>query len=310
MLSNSLRHLATASLLGLLIPSTGICQTSGGTRKLAPSVLKVIPPGNEPGDTVVGPVDLPFVAENPGLAWTPNYAPQSSTLLEQGKDVKFRNDAYCLEFACKPVRMIDVELPTKIGYRTKRVWYLLYRVRYLGSDDSPTEEPKYNFTTKSVSAEWVRYFPKFALVSRSSQKPLLDQVVHPAKVAIEKRERVGQTVYDSIEMQRQKIQLSTPTADNAVWGVAMWLDVDPQTDFFSVEAYGLTNAQKLTENGGKWDHQRKVLELFFSRPGDSIDELDDRIRFGIPALPDKARMDYVLKKFGVEERLDYRWIYR
>lgn len=308
--------MATLAVFGLVsgLHSTAFAQGSSAGRMLAPSILNVIPPGSEPEDTVEGPVNLPFVSTNQDVAWDPKTLPKSDTLLERGKNVIFRSDAYCLEFSFKNVRMIDVEVPTKIGFRTKRVWYLLYRVRYLGSDVRPVPEAdKFNnkvFETTRVSAKWVRFIPQFRLIAKTHSTPVVDRVVFPAKAAIAARERVGGKIYDSVDIQQLKIPLSTPSSDNPVWGVATWIDINPNTDFFSIEVRGLTNAQKLVQKGDNYTIVPKSLELFFTRPGDSIDELSDRIRFGIPAIDEPARQKYVLEQFGAEERLDYRWVYR
>lgn len=276
-------------------------------RKLAPDVLEVIEPAMEWGETSQGPVDLPLVAKHPELAWTPEFAPVSDTLLEKSKQVVFRVEVYCLEFAFKPVRMIEVD--------GKTVWYMLYRVRYEGGDLKPVPEPD-NFnnevyaTPKAVSAEWVRFVPTFKLDTLNLNRVYMDQVSQRAKQAIAARERVGQPILDSVEMQRQKIKVSTATQDNSVWGVAMWPDVDPNTDFFTVEVSGLTNAQKLETDGDKTRYLQKTLVLHFFRPGDTYNELEDQIRFGIPALKDPDRQKYVLDQFGQQERLDYVWDYR
>ena len=107
-----------------------------------------------------------------------------------------------------------------------------------------------------------------------------------------------------------KIDISTAAADNAVWGLATWTDVDPRTDFFSVEVRGLTNAQRIETAGDQLKYLQKTLVLNLSRPGDTINDLDDRIRYGIPALQDPVRQKYVLSQFGLQERLDHLWIYR
>ncbi len=70
--------------------------------------------------------------------------------------------------------------------------------------------------------------------------------------------------------------------------MATWTDIDPRTDFFSVEIRGLTNAQQTTNVDGKLEIKQKTLVLNFSRPGDTINELADIIRYGVPALTDPA----------------------
>ncbi|RMF36784.1 MAG: hypothetical protein D6753_18890 [Planctomycetota bacterium] len=308
------------ALAGLLStwPVVGYAQTlpvSSKGRKLAPDALEVIAPAAEWGETAQGPVTLPLVAEHPELAWTPNYSPKTDTLLAKAKDVVFRTDIYCLEFAFKPVRMIEVEVPTEEGLEKKTVWYLLYRVRYLAGDLHPVPEPdKYKNevfgTPQAVSAEWVRFLPTFKLDTLGLGLEYLDQVIPAAKKAIERKERVGLPVYDSIEIQTVKIARSTPDFDFPVWGVATWTDVDPRTDFFSVVVTGLTNAQKLVLEGDRIAYPQKRLVLNFWRPGDTFDELEDQIRYGIPAHSDPKRQQYVLSKYGLSERLDHYWDYR
>jgi hypothetical protein len=55
---------------------------------------------------------------------------------------------------------------------------------------------------------------------------------------------------------------------------------------------------------------RKTLQLNFWRPGDTIDMMADKIRYGVPALADPVRQNEVLAAYGLSERLDYLWIYR
>ena len=284
-------------------------------RKLAPDALVVIEPAAEWGETAQGPVDLPIGVKNPGLAWTPAYSSSSQTLIEKSKQVVFRGDVYCLEFAFKPVRMIETSIKTARGIEKKNVWYLLYRVRYLGGDLKPVPEPDaFNNEVygqpKSVSASWVRFMPTFRLVSLGSNQEYLDQVLPRALKAISDKERVGAPIYDSLEIQRKKLELSGPGNDKPIWGLATWVGVDPRTDFFQVQIQGLTNAQQLKLQGENIKYLQKTLVLNFSRPGDTIDEIEDEIRFGVPALGDPARQDYILQQYGLKERLDHLWIYR
>lgn len=275
-------------------------------RSLAPHALKVIEPAGEWGDTALGPVDLPFASQG-DLAWTPNYAPPTDTLSYKATELVFRNEIYCLEFAFKPVRMIRVD--------GRLVWYLLYRVRYTGGDLKPVPEPdKYNnevyANPQSISAEWVRFFPTFKLDTLGLGQTYLDRPDARAKELIAAQERVGAPIYNSIELQKMKIPLSTRTDDQPIWGVAMWQDVNPRTDFFTVSVRGLTNAQKMESDASGIKYLQKILVLHFFRPGDEFDEVQDTIRFGIPALDDPERQKYVLDQFGQSERLDHIWVYR
>ncbi len=310
----------TACLVGLFCIESAVGQTlptstvSAG-RKLAPSALHVIAPAMEYGETFQGPVDLPLLAENPDLAQSLNYDPRSETLAQMSKQVVFRGEVYCLEFAFKPVRMIEIDLPSKSGIERKNIWYLLYRVRYLGGDLKPVaEQDAFNnqvfATPQAVSVKWVRFMPTFRLVAKGQNRDYLDQVIPAVKKPIEIKERVGRPIYDSLQMQTLKIKKWTETEPNEVWGLATWVDVDPRIDFFTVQVQGLTNAQRLRQDGDQIRYLQKTLVLHFSRPGDTLNELEDRIRYGIPALEDPDRQKYILSQFGVKERLDHRWIYR
>lgn len=306
-----------ALMAGYTCPSSwgqSIPTSRSTQRRLAPDAFIHIPPAVQYGETFQGPIDLPLVHQTPDLAWEPNYAPKSETLAELAKNVVFRGDVYCLDFAFKPVRMVEFEGQT--------VWYMVYRVRYLGGELRPAVEPdKFEnpvyqtpATVPAGASETMpgRFLPLFRLHVRPLRKEYLDQIIPGVKEVIAARERVGRPLYDSIEMQTFPIKLwqDTDTQDNSVWGVATWTGVDPRTNFFAVHVEGLTNAQRLKMEGEEIKYLQKNLVLNFSRPGDTVNELEDRIRYGVPALADPARQQYVLDQYGLEDRLDHLWIYR
>lgn len=68
--------------------------------------------------------------------------------------------------------------------------------------------------------------------------------------------------------------------------------------------------QKTENVDGQLTFQHKTLVLNFSRPGDTINEIADRIRYGVPATTDEAQQKAILSKYGLQERLDHYWIYR
>ncbi|MFN5948936.1 MAG: hypothetical protein ACK43N_10620, partial [Pirellulaceae bacterium] len=134
------------SILAQTVPVSVDRAGGFGPRKLAEGVLTVIPPDPQPEETSLGPLDLEFVAKHPELEWKapdfengqPNFSSSSETLLAQGRGVTLRHPVFALEFAFKPMRMIEMELPDAEGVRQSQlVHYLLYRVRYLGNDLLP-----------------------------------------------------------------------------------------------------------------------------------------------------------------------------
>ncbi len=271
-------------------------------RKLAPDALNVIRPSIEFGETFQGPVDLPIAVQHPELQWKPNYAPESETLLELSKKITFRNSVYGFEFAFLPVRIMEVDLPTASGNEKQLVWYMVYRVTYRGRDYQPTIE-KDQFDNEvygkpdEVSAKWVRFMPNFHLETKGlksainlKDQRLLDKVIPQAVNRIAAEERIP-TLYDSISIQQLSFEVGQP-----VWGVATWTGVDPNTDFFTVEVKGLTNAQRIQLDGDKLKYTHKTLVLNFFRPGDTVNLTSDKIQYGVPAVNRLAGLKKELAK--------------
>jgi hypothetical protein len=274
--------------LGVFVLGVGVSPAQS-ERKLAPDALNVIKSSIEYGETFQGPVDLPLIVQHPELSWQPNYAPASDTLLEMAKNVTFRGPVYGLEFAFKPIRTLEMDVNTANGVERKLVWYLLYRVTYRGNDYQPMVEkdqfdnPVYGKPSQ-VSAKWVRFMPNFWLQSKGlkstvTEQRLLDIVIPTAVSRVAAEERITGPLYDSIRIQQQKLELG-----QSMWGVATWIDVDPNMDFFTIEVKGLTNAQRIQLEGDKLKYLHKTLVLNFFRPGDTINPGADKIQYGVPAV--------------------------
>ena len=91
-------------------------------KALAPGVLTVIPPDANEEETNAGPVPIvEIVTGMSDLDWSPNYSANSETLLGQARNVVFRRPVWCLEFAFKPVRMIEVDIPQPSGKMQRKL---------------------------------------------------------------------------------------------------------------------------------------------------------------------------------------------
>ena len=294
-------------------------------RRLAADAYHVIPPALELGETVEGPVDLQLVTPESELEWAPpkfpnnrpHYAPASDTLLAMTKSVVFHREVWAMEFGFKPVRMIEVEIPNADGQlETKLIWYLLYYVRYRGGDLTPTVSKDtfgndvYGVPLPGAGKQARRFIPGFVLHSTALGKRYNSTFIPEALPLITEKERVGKPVYDSIAIQKVPVPLTTSRESHPVWGLATWTDIDPRTDFFAVEVRGLTNAQQTENVDGQLAFRHKTLVLNFSRPGDTINEIEDRIRYGVPATADEVQQRAILSKYGLQERLDHYWVYR
>jgi len=298
-------------------------------RNLAPGVLTVIPPAGEERETFTGPVALvEIVAGMPDLQWTPHFASKSNTLHEKAKRVIFRRPVWCFEFSFKPLRMIPVDVPQPTGkMQRKLIWYFVYRVKNNGYDLQPAGSPdKWGHATYAVdddiTIEPLRFFPQFVLRSFEFDKEYLDRVIPAAQRAIQEREDPGTGIrlLNSVEMTRERIPVSDGRVDKSVWGVAMWEDVDPRIDFFSVFVQGLTNAFQFVDPPGAFQpgaepgtgrvFRTKSLRLNFWRPGDALLEHEREIRYGVPVDPDPKIQQEILDRFGIKQRLDHLWVYR
>ena len=278
-----------------------------GPRKLAPGVLTVVAPGPQESDTFSGPREFVEIVQGiPELDWTPDFTPKSYTLKEIAKKSVFRHSVWQLEFAFKPVRMIEVDVPQPTGkMRRKRIWYMVYRVTNRGYHLQPVaEEDKWGHETFDYDRinHTIRFFPHLVLESREYEKSYLDRIIPAAMRPIQQREDPNLRFYNSVQISTLDIGISTEKIDRGVWGVATWMDIDPRIDFFSVFVKGLTNAFQFTDPPGAFQpgdlpgagrsYATRTLQLNFWRPGDSIEEHEEEIRFGIP------------------DEVDYRWIYR
>ncbi len=277
--------------------------------QFASGVVTVIPPSVDPKETFDGPLSLQtFLDAHPEIEWSapnfpekaPHFDPRTRTLVEMAKQVTLRREVYCLEFSFKPLRQIYIDVPRPDGrLQRKLIWYMVYRVRYRGGDMRPVAErvgdaPIYR-RIESVSYQSRRFFPMLVLSNHVTGKHYLDTILPSAKSLIAVREQISAPLHNSVDVE---------------WGIATWVDVDPTLDFVSVNVTGVTNAFQQDGEGDSAPYRRKALQLNFYRPGDSVLQTEDKIRFGVPAFEDKQQQEYILKQYGLTERLDYQWIFR
>jgi hypothetical protein len=284
----------------------------------APGVLTTIPPSVERQD-VISIHDIPEIRSNTSLQWEPSSTTKSRTLYEMAKDAVFINDVWCLEFAFKPLRMIAVDVPQPSGRAVrKNIWYMVYRVRNTGAGLTGKANDDGTFETAPKSTDDIRFIPELVLVSNDRaagqrvRKAYLDRIVPTALEPIRQREMPRGQLVNSAEMATELLKIEGGRTQQGVWGVAMWEDVDPQIDFFSVYVRGLSNALNWTDPEGAFKpgdppgtgrkFTYKTLQLNFWRPGDDIAEDEREIRFG--TAPQRGEF------YDSGEGVAYRWVYR
>jgi len=334
MRSDRLRHSLLAGIVGLsaltaLVSASTAQQPAAGQPaapaaslpaagdEFAPGVLTTIPPQVDREDAI-SVHDVVEIRADESLKWEPSSTASSRTLFEMAKGAAFVNDVWCLELSFKPLRMIEVDVPQPSGLQRKLIWYMVYRVRNTGAGITGEVQPDGSFATAAKGTEPVRFIPEFTLVSHDRsggqrvRKAYLDRLVPTALEPIRLRELPRGQLLHSAEMPLQELPIEAGRTQQGLWGVAMWEDIDPQIDFFSVYVRGLTSAYQWTDPPGTYKKgdppgtgrrfTYKTLQLNFWRPGDELDQNEREIRFGV--APQRAGL------YDAAEGVAYRWVYR
>ncbi len=274
-------------------------QTSAraGFRNLAPGVLTIIPPDASADDIVLRKTipEITKVAKQ----WDPKLAAKETTLFSRANEYQFNRNVWCLEFAFKPPRMMNVDVPVAgLKMEQKKIWYLVYRVRNTGGRMMQENKDTGQRTTKVFDTP-VQFFPQFVLetnegISESdgtiAYRAYLDRLVPTAMKAIQQREDPNRPLLDSVQMSIGEIE-----TDAERWGVAIWEDIDPRIDFFTIFVRGLTNSMRWrsrednkNDNNNPAENENEYslesLRLDFWRPGDDLDESDEEINVGQKGL--------------------------
>lgn len=286
-----------------------------GYRRLAPGVLTVIP-ADRSGDDALLRADIPEITEGlVDLTWEPKQAPVGATLVEQGRNRDFPRDIWCLEFAFKPPRQIDVDVPARdLRMQRKRLWYLLYRVKNTGARRIVMADGDATRLNSETLKKPVRFLPHFLLESVEglsnqegvlSYRAYLDRIVPGAVEAIREREDTRIDLHDSARMTERDL---APGEER--WGVAVWEDVDPRIDYFSIYVRGLTNAIRwrtradATFSGDSVpvageEHVLESLRLDFWRPGDDANSLTEEMSVGHAGMYERRSIgNRVLEALG------------
>lgn len=220
-----------------------------------------------------------------------------------GEELKKQSNLIVMEVEFRPVGLIEVELtnPQSGKKEKKLVWYQVYRTvnREL---ESPVDKTKIETENPKDPIPDPYLIPEFFLVvqGQDSLKVYQDVVLPEAVAAIAKREKILQIEKSrKIELKNsvqiiQRIPDPLPEDEKSpewIYGVATWVDVDPETDHFAIFAEGFSNGYQKGTLNGEEVFERKTIVMDFWRPGDTYNEVDREIRRH-PEAPDP------------------RWIYR
>jgi hypothetical protein len=193
-------------------------------------------------------------------------APQQPNVEDKDDLQKPNGKIWVLDFRFYDPRTITVDIP---GRGRTICWYMKYQVV------NNTNEPRY-------------FIPDFVLVTPDKPGHVYQDRVLP-KVQEAIRQVEDPTGYldikNSVTIASKPIAPSKPNAaPHAVTGVAIWDDIDPEANRFTVFVSGLSNGWSLAEipPDNKQIVRRKTLQLNFKRLGDRYYQQSGEIRFVPP----------------------------
>jgi hypothetical protein len=208
------------------------------------------------------------------------------------------------EVQYKPIRLVRLDLPDpKTGQMRKElIRYMVYRAirrdytELAGKDKAELErklsDPELD-PSNALDAESTMplQMPRFLLETQTKDgmvtNSYLDEVSVKVQNAVFQREmgRRGKDLklMNSIE---GIAEIGEPVAKDdpdallkAVYGVAVWRNVDPKADFMSVTMSGFCNAYRITGTGDARIVEEKVIVQKFARPGDEFLQDESELRF-------------------------------
>lgn len=304
----------SAGLIAILLcGALPLGETLAQSDALAPGVLKIIPSNPQARDSFSLPMRLPGLET---AEWDPNYYPKKLTLHGQTQNVVLYRDVWQYELGILGLRQIRVRSTDADGEsRERNVWYLVYRVRNLGNGltyEQEQEDPRFEHVRYALkqdgklSPKERSFLPRFTLegwvVSGNQyEKVSYRDTTNPSLLRlIQQREDPELRLLDTFGMNNTEIPVTDSATGGGVWGVAIWENVDPRIDFVSVYVTGLTNAYRIENKpDGTLGIRRRTLQMNFWRPGDSVNEVTDQIRYGIPLVDDPAEQIEICRRYSL-----------
>lgn len=234
---------------------------TGGSGRFKPLVLLV--------PLALGTALLGLTLDQLTLAGNPNereVKPQAN--IQDSEDITSPDSKiWVLDFKFKDPRLIKVNVP---GRGQKVCWYLWYQV--------------INFSKEAHTL-----IPDFELVTLDRGTVHHDQILPAVQDAISQVEDPTgyYQIKNSVTIANDPIPITRPdTVPKAVTGVAIWDDVDPDSNRFSIFVAGLSNGWSVTDPVApdtKPVVRRKTLQLNFKRLGDRFQMKSEEIRWVPPA---------------------------
>lgn len=249
------RGLILAMAVGLDASFLGLA--TRGWAQDAPTAKAAPAASDAPGPDPIPEFHLPTLATIPVRrgALGPSWVTADSTILP-----KDREGIWLLEFAYKPVRMVEIEVP---GKGRRKIHYLYYRV-------------------VNRTGEARRFVPQFTLITDDGKRHESTEI--PIAVQkIQHKEDPTRALLGAVTVIGEIPPSTKADVDDAVYGAAIWDDVDYKTDTFQIFVRGLSDGYQDKESAdGQRFTRYKALRLDFTRPGDELNPHPSEIRLGEP----------------------------
>lgn len=206
------------------------------------------------------------------------------------------------EIQYKPMRLVRMPVTDPKTGKTSQelIWYLVYRIiprdyTELAGDGREALVKKLKDPDRDPANEidplraTPLQMPRFALrlEDEGAEGELMDEVNLQVQNAVFQRE-MGRRAPDlklhnsiqAIGEVSEPVSISDPNPlSKATYGVAIWRNIDPKTDYFSIYISGLTNAYKISAGTGTEQVvEEKVVVQKFARPGDEFLQEESEFR--------------------------------
>lgn len=203
---------------------------------------------------------------------------------------------YEVQYKLPRIVWVDITDPKTGEASREQIWYLCYRVtnRILESRTDDTNTTPVNVLDPLPGP--TQFIPEFILTtydqpgSGTAVEQYLDVILPEATAVINtvERRRPSDPVYlDSVDIVQPQPQAVSPEEEDVDWiyGVATWLHVDPETDYFNITMRGFSNGYEVrTDDDGTPVTWRKSLVQQVTRRGDRFDP--DQIEFEYVTPPE------------------------
>lgn len=224
---------------------------------------------------------------SPAMSWAqkasgaPKYSEIRLPAVASGEELGKQPDLWVMDVYFKPMRQIAVELTDpKTGQKqSKYVWYVVYRAVNRALPEVIEFNPPVNELDPPVLPP--KFVPAFTLMTTDTPEPKLydDKVIPEALAIIARRERLP--LLSSVSA----VQTVPPAAETGspqerpIYGVAMFTDVDPTADRYTVFMTGFSNGvREIDAPDGTTGVQHKTVVTKYWRPGDQFDQREPEIR--------------------------------